>query len=196
MPEPPRAGKPSRRAGRLRFELRYWMRRTPWDSGTTPPEVLEFLERTVPGRALDLGCGTGTNAIALARRGWQVTAVDFSSRAIAAAHRKAARAKVVVTFLRRDVTGLDDLEGTFDFALDLGCFHAIDPAARPRYGGTLKRLLRPGGTCMLYAFTDPSDGWPAEADVRRTFEPDFELARLERGDFNGRPSAWFTWIHR
>lgn len=172
------------------------MGRTPWDSGTTPPEVVDFLGRTRPGRALELGCGTGTNAVALAARGWEVTAVDFSRRALRAARTKAARAAVIVRFLQRDVTRLDDLEGPFDFALDIGCFHAIDPAARRHYSITLGRLLRPGATYMLYSFLDPSDGWPAEIEVRDTFEGRFDLSRLERGEFNGRPSGWFTWRRR
>lgn len=192
----PPAGRRPRRAGRLRFELRYWTGRTPWDSGITPPEVVDFLERTRPGRALDLGCGTGTNAVALAQRGWEVTAVDFSARALGAARSKAARASVTVRFLRRDVTRLDDLQGPFDFALDIGCFHALEPAARRPYAASLARLLPPGATSMLYAFLDPSDGWPAEAEVRAAFEPDFELSRLEHGEFDGRPSGWFTWARR
>jgi 2-polyprenyl-3-methyl-5-hydroxy-6-metoxy-1,4-benzoquinol methylase len=72
------------------FELRYLFRRTPWDTGITPPEVVAFLDRTPPGRALDLGGGTGTNAVEMARRGWEVTAIDFSSRAVLAARRRAA----------------------------------------------------------------------------------------------------------
>ena len=57
---------------RWEFKWRYWRRQTPWDTQVTPPEVMEFIARTPPGKALDLGCGTGTNAITLARHGWQV----------------------------------------------------------------------------------------------------------------------------
>lgn len=70
---------------------RYWRRQTPWDTQVTPPEVMEFIARTPPGKAVDLGCGTGTNAITLARHGWRVTGVDFVPKAILAARAKAAR---------------------------------------------------------------------------------------------------------
>jgi SAM-dependent methyltransferase len=190
------SGKRTRRGTRLRFEWRYWIGRTPWDSGITPPEVLDFLQRTAPGRALELGCGTGTNAVALAQRGWQVTAIDFSWQAVQAARRKARQAGVTVRFLRRDATRLDDLPGPFDLAVDIGCFHSLDPQARPGYATSLARLLRPGATYLLYTFLDEEDGWPAEADIRRLYGPEFELARLEHGEFDGRTSGWFTWTRR
>jgi SAM-dependent methyltransferase len=181
---------------RLRFELRYWTGDAPWDSGVTPPEVIAFLDRAAPGRALDLGCGTGTNAIAMAQRGWHVTAVDFSARAIQHARRKARRAETSVLWLRRDVTELEDLAGPFEFALDLGCYHSLDPAVRSRYVANLARLLLPGATYMLYAFLDPAEGWPAEDEIRRALDTAFDLSRLEHGEYHGRASGWFTWIRR
>ena len=54
---------------RWMFQQRYWQGNTPWDTEVTPPEVLSFLESAQPGRALDLGCGTGTNSIVMAQRG-------------------------------------------------------------------------------------------------------------------------------
>ena len=81
-----------------RFEWRYFRGQTPWDTNITPPEVMEFLANTTPGAALDLGCGTGTNAITLTRYGWQVTAIDFSYKAIRTARRKAAKDTLTIDF--------------------------------------------------------------------------------------------------
>jgi len=60
----------------------------PWDTGISPPELLEFIRTHNPGRAIDLGCGTGTNVITLVNAGWDVTGVDFAPRAIKIARRK------------------------------------------------------------------------------------------------------------
>ena len=73
---------------RLMYTLMYF-RRPPWDSGQTPPELLEYLKTRTPGRAIDLGCGTGTNIITLASLGWNVTGVDFVPAAVEQARRKA-----------------------------------------------------------------------------------------------------------
>ena len=180
----------------LSFELRYWTGRPPWDTGITPPEVMDFLARTTPGRAVDFGCGTGTNAITIAQHGWDVTAIDFSWRAIRLARRKARAAGASIRFLRRDVSRLEDLVGPFDFALDLGCFHSLEAAPQAGYAATIARVLRPGATLMMYAFLAPEEGRPAEAEIRRRFSDPFDLIRLEHGEFEGRPSGWFTWKRR
>jgi len=54
-------------SNRWKFEWRYWRGNTPWDTQVTPPEVMELIANTSLGKALDLGCGTGTNAITLSR---------------------------------------------------------------------------------------------------------------------------------
>ena len=66
----------------LLFELRYLLGDTPWDTEISPPELINFLETHPPGRALDLGCGTGTNALTISSYGWEVIAVDASHLAI------------------------------------------------------------------------------------------------------------------
>lgn len=181
------------------FDLRYLLGRAPWDTGVTPPEVVEWIEgeASPAGRALDLGCGTGTNSLYLARHGWEVVGVDFSALAIGQARRKARRFRKTVRFHRADVADLSFLSGPFDLALDIGCLHAVPPERREAYAAGLARLVRPGGLYMLYAFTPRSEttGIGPE-DVRRLFAPAFALERQEGGeDPTGPSSAWY-WLRR
>jgi ubiquinone/menaquinone biosynthesis C-methylase UbiE len=136
---------------RIMYVLWYF-RRPPWDSGVTPPELLDFLKSSPIGRVIDLGCGTGTNAITLARLGWQVTGVDFIPMAIEQARKKARQAGVQVNLCLGDVTRLDGIDGFFDFALDLGCYHSLTVQERKAYLHQLERVLAPGGIWFVYAF--------------------------------------------
>jgi SAM-dependent methyltransferase len=160
-----------------------------------PPELERFVASHPPGRALDLGCGTGTNVVYLARHGWTAVGVDFVGRAIAKARRRARSAGVSCTFLVADVTRLD-VAGSFDLALDLGCLHSIPVAGRAGYASGLARLVRSGGTYLLYAFAPgagPAFGLSPD-DVRATFADAFEIVSVEEG--KGIPSAWYTLVRR
>jgi SAM-dependent methyltransferase len=180
------------------FEWRYWRNRTPWDTQETPPEVLEFLAGVAPGRALDLGCGTGTNAVTLARHGWQVTGVDFAAKAIRQAKRRASWAGLEIDFRVGDVTDLSELVDPYDYVLDIGCLHALDGDGQKRYAAGLERLVRPGGHYMLYAHMPgrgPGQKWGlVPEEVQRLFSA-FELTRSEGGEDHGGGSAWY-WMKR
>ena len=184
------------------FDLRYLLGRPPWDTEVTPPEVVELIEGEglLPGRALDLGCGTGTNCIYLVRHGWEVVGVDFSLLAIRRARRKARRAGVDCQFYRGDVTDLAFLADPFDLALDIGCLHSLPLEGWERYAAEVARLVQPGGLYLLYAFTPrPDQSIPrgvAPEKVRSLFTPAFAVEREERGeDPSGPRSAWY-WLRR
>ena len=194
---------------KLFFDLQYRFSKPPWDSGVTPPEVVALIEieKIAPGRALDLGCGTGTNTIYLAQYGFTVVGIDFSPKAIATARDKARRANVNVEFHVADVTRLDFLHEPFDFVLDLGCFHTVDAEGRARYAANLARLTRAGSLFMLYAFSPRSADDPGHLiqirnfgatpeQVQQTFARHFALERIEHGaDRGDRVSAWY-WFRR
>lgn len=183
---------------RLIYDLMYRMGKPVWDTGTVPPEVVEAVakERT-PGRALDLGCGTGTHSIYLAQHGWDVIGIDFSTRAIASAGEQARQANVKVDFRIADVSRLE-LSGKSDFALDVGCFHGLDDAERERYVEQLARLMHSGGRFMLWALDRPArfeNYSVAPQVVEKLFAPQFALSRSEHGDHRGRPTTWY-WFTR
>ena len=175
---------------RLTFSLWYYFN-PPWDSGVSPPELLEFLDAQEPGRAIDLGCGTGTNVITLVKRGWEVTGVDFAPRAIRIARRKAARAGVLVDLRVGDVTQLKGVHGPFDFALDLGCFHGLGDG-KAGYLSELDRLLAPGGYWLMYGFfaSGPGPGL-LESDLELIQSRFKLLSRQDGFDRRDRNSAYF-----
>lgn len=177
------------------FNLAYFQKPV-WDTGISPPELLEFIATHPPGRALDLGCGTGTNVITLAKAGWQVTGVDFAWRAIHKAARKARQSGVRVDLHRDDVTRLRKVAGPCDLILDMGCFHALPLTSHTKYISNVNRLLDPDGTYLLYTFfkTDtlvPGPGVTESAidELSRSFTLVHRTDGTERGI---RPSAWLT----
>jgi SAM-dependent methyltransferase len=175
---------------RLTFLLWYYFN-PPWDSGISPPELLEFLDEHEPGRAIDLGCGTGTNVVTLAKRGWRVTGVDFIPRAIRIAKRKVKQAGVHADLQVGDVTRLKGITGPFDFALDLGCFHGLGEK-KADYLSELDQFLVPGGHWLMYGFFALETGFGlAETDLEM-IQSQFTLVSRQDGfDRRERKSAYF-----
>jgi SAM-dependent methyltransferase len=174
----------------------YWyFRQPPWDTGISPPELLEFIETHSPGRAIDIGCGTGTNVITLVRAGWRVTGVDFAPRAIALAKQKLKSARVQADLQVKDATKLDGISGLFDFAFDLGCFHTIPQNLQSKYLDQLERILAPGGFWLMYGFlqseTAHTPSGLAEADIRVISSHWTLISRRDGFDSRQRNSAWF-----
>jgi SAM-dependent methyltransferase len=177
----------------LNFNLWYIVR-PPWDSGISPPELLEFIADHPPGYAIDIGCGTGTNVITLAKNGWSVTGIDFVPRAIQIAKRKAYKANVSPVLSVGDVTNLKQISGQFDLALDMGCFHGVKD--RVAYLKELKHVLAPGGYWLIYGIFK-SDQFPTRPgllpdDIGLIKANGLELIFRKDGfDKRDRPSAWF-----
>ena len=184
---------------RALYERAYRRGATRWDTGITPPEVVGIIEgpdALEPGRALDLGCGTGTNALYLAQHGWFVTGVDFSTLAVSSARHKADWTSGV-NFVEGDVTRLRELgvDGPFDLVLDVGCFHSVALGRRDAYAREVTRVAGPGATLLVFAF-GPWLKWPGsrrtrEPEIRRRFGGAFELERVELGT-EPPGAAWFT----
>jgi len=168
-----------------RLGLRLWERSSP------PSDLVELVEgpnALPPGRALDLGCGTGTDSVYLARHGWDVTGVDMVPNALARARRRAAAAGVSPRYLQGDATRLQDLgvgEG-FTLVLDFGCFHTLPDDRRDPYVQGVSRAAADGATLLLYGFANPPRLAPMRAEftpeeVRRRFGPEgWELVTADR----------------
>ena len=177
--------------GWLWFNLMY-IRRPPWDTRVSPPELHRFLENHPAGNALDLGCGTGTNLITMASYGWQVAGVEYAWRAVQIARSRLNRAGVNGKVWTGDVTVMPQVRERFDLVLDMGCYHSIPSHRRVAYRANLNRWLAPGGTYLLYAqcLTAGSSVGISEADVD-AFSPLFSLRERQDGFENEqRRSVW------
>jgi len=183
---------------RLKFHLWYYRsQRPPWDTGITPPEVEKFIASHPPGRALDMGCGTGTNVITLARHGWQVTGVDFAWSAIRFARRKVNQAGVKANLRVDDVTRLHGIAGPFDLILDIGCFHNLSAERRPSYLQHVVQLLDSAGTYLLYVHfkpeADDQEHGIVESDLDKIASR-LKLISRQNGTEQGyNPSAWLAY---
>jgi SAM-dependent methyltransferase len=158
-----------------------------WDLGRPNPVLKRLADsgRFEPGRMLVPGAGRGHDAREFARRGFQVTAVDFSPSAVREMQRLAAP-EAPVEILHKDLFALPgEFDLAFDYLLEYTCFCAIDPARRAEYADLVQRLLKPGGLFINLAFPlDGREGGPpfavSESEIIGLFEPrGFELIAQE-----------------
>jgi len=184
------------------WNLHYLFGRPRWDTGVTPPELIELVEsgQVPPGRALDIGCGTGTNAIYLAQRGFQTVGTDIAWLAIRRARQKARKAGVSVAFYVGEAIKLGtpagpSVGGSFDLAVDIGCLHAIQSGHRLAYSLMLRRVLRQGGYYLLYAWGPRKLLGRAVGlsphETETLLASDFERCWIRAGEEEGSPSYWY-----
>jgi 2-polyprenyl-3-methyl-5-hydroxy-6-metoxy-1,4-benzoquinol methylase len=119
----------------LVYRILYRIGFAPWDTGEVPVELTAVVEDGLPaGRALDIGCGTGTQAVYMATHGWHVTGVELLDQPLRRARDRAAAAGVEVEFVKADATRLTQagLHAGFTLLLDRGCFHGLNAQQRYR----------------------------------------------------------------
>lgn len=189
------------------FSERYASGDMPWDSGITPPEIIELLALLPAGYALDLGCGAGTVIRDLLKRGWRADGVDFAQRAIDIARAKLSEFPPESHRLfRHDVTRLDDLPALrrdYNLIIDIGCGHTLGGDGMANYASAVSARLAPGGIFMLYAShprpagqcpRDPEStvGW-APRQVAEVFGAQLGLHWEQRGDDQaiGASVSWY-----
>jgi len=135
--------------------------RQPWFYPKLDPDMawaFHLLGVRVPA-ILDLGTGPGTQAIELARRGFDVTGTDISATAVAEAQRRATAMGVACKFVQDDILH-SQLDGQFDIVIDRGCLHVFQPVQRPEYVAAVVKLIRSGGHLLLKCFSSDSPGNP------------------------------------
>lgn len=154
----------------------------PWETGRPAGELIRVLSRRLikPGRTLELGCGTGADAIYLARHGFEVTAVDSSPIAVERARLRAEQEDVLLRFVLADAFQFCPTAGQFDLVYDAGFYHFIRQVALDRLLDLLWRVTRPGSLYLTLAGStrETAEGGPPQvaeqeiyAELGRLFEP-------------------------
>ncbi|WP_017593050.1 SIP domain-containing protein [Nocardiopsis potens] len=182
------AAEPAPSPARAAFDGAYSSGAAPWETGRPQPAVVGLeKDGLVRGAVLDVGCGTGENALHLAERGHDVVGVDFSPAALERARAKAAARGARVRFEQADALDLP-AGRDYDTVVDSALFHVFDAGERPRYTASLHRVCRPGGRVHVLALSDEGPGFGpqvgAEA-IREAFGEGWELERLERTGYEG-----------
>jgi SAM-dependent methyltransferase len=173
-----------------RWEERYRSGDTPWDTGQPSTELQRLIaeENIRPCRAIEMGCGSGTNAVWLAKQGFEVTAVDLSPLAISRARERAAAEGAQVQFLCTDVLNLPEL-GSYDFVFDRGCYHVVRRIDVQSYQRTLRQVTHPGTVGLVLAGNakEPHEPGPPvveEREIREELGAVFEIVWLREFRFD------------
>lgn len=183
---------------------RYVQGETPWDVGEPNPFLIEFIEssRVSPGRALDVGCGTGTNAIWLAQQGFDVLGVDISDVAIELARAKVDDPDLSIRFETLDFLK-DKVPGApFDFVFDMGCFHVFDdPTDQALFAERVAAVLTEDGFWLsLMGSTEGpyrDHGPPRRSlrDIANAIEPSLQILEVHAIEFSGHlPAPAAAWL--
>ena len=147
----------------------------PWDIGRPQKEFVELVRRgELTGSVLDIGCGTGENALFFAGEGHEVWGIDSTPLAIQKAMEKARGRGLRVHFLVLNALDLSSLNRKFDTATDSGLFHTLSDEDRPVFVDNLAAILSPGGTYFMLCFSDqePCGYGPrriTEREIRNSF---------------------------
>ncbi len=163
----------------------------PWDVGRPQPAFVELVKtgELNRGNVLDVGCGTGENALYLAEKEFSVTGVDLTNRAIAAARAKAAERRLRVDFREGNALSLDFKEGVFDNVIDSGLFHIFPDDDRPVYAREVARVLARGGKYFMLCFSEkePTNwGGPRRVtrnEIEATFSSFFKINYIREALF-------------
>src|SRR2546426_1574790 len=131
----------------------------PWDIGRPQREFVRLeAAGELKGSVLDIGCGTGENALFLAGQGHEVWGIDFAPTAIEKAKAKAKQRGLKATFRVADALQLQKLGRTFDAVIDSGLFHTFDDGDRSRFPRSLASVLPPGGRYLMMCFSEREPG--------------------------------------
>ena len=162
----------------------------PWDIGGRQSEIINLANRgEIRGEVLDVGCGTGENAIYLSGLGHRVVGIDSSPTAIRKAKAKSHLLEGGATFLVQDALEFHKLSQVFGTVIDSGLFHALTDSKRLRFTKSLLSVLARGGRYFMICFSDEEPrewGGPrriSKAEIRETFQDGWKIDYIREGSF-------------
>lgn len=176
----------------------YRIGKTPWERHPLARQLRRLVEgpdALPPGKALDLGCGSGRDAVYLANHGWDVTGVDATAIALDRARSRAEEAGITASWVLGDVTRLDrlGLQQGFSLVLDVGTYHGLSMRQRQQCSEGVTNLAAPDATLLLLAFA-PSFRGPgprglSREDVEEEWAPHWKLAESGLAESDALPTA-------
>ncbi len=180
-----------------------------WDVGRPAGELKRLIESGAvkSGRALVIGCGTGTNAVYLAQKGFKVVGVEVAPTALTLAKQRADKAKVKVTWLVADALAIPDI-GPFDLVFDRGCYHHVQKYNGQGFAKSVYRLTRENSLFLLLAGNANEARHYGPPRVKQTkivgdFSDYFAIQDMHEMRFEGRdpkrkngPMAWSVLLRR
>ncbi len=175
------------------FDARYQSGITPWELDRPDSRLIRIIEREAvkPCRVLDIGCGTGSNAIWLSGRGFEVSAIDFSPLAIEKAKEKARQERADIRFQVSDFLLEKKGEPEFEFIFDRGCFHSFDNKKdRKTFAKNAAGRMKSGG--LWFSILGNADALPrsegppmrSALDIVTAVEPFFKILSLVADRFD------------
>ena len=191
------------------WEDRYSTGNTPWDTGVPDEHLIDIVKNLPirPCRVLEIGCGTGTNALWMAEQGFGVLGIDLSPLAINAAKAKANEVAATghhegsCEFRQLDFLSAPPPDGPYDFVFDRGCFHVFDKAdEQSEYAKRVAAVLGPQGQWL--SIIGSTEGGPREEgpprrtlrDVVNAIEPFLELCEMRSVVFRAHaPTKALAW---
>ena len=168
----------------------------PWYSPEPDEDLIQTLTKykIAPGTFLDIGTGPGVAAVAAAERGFQVTAIDISARAVELARSRAGMSANEIDFRTEDILQTRLSPGQFDVLFDRGCFHTLAPSQWSTYVDTVRVLIREDGYLLVKTFSwrqrgkeGPRRFHPEELST--IFSRDFDFLELRDSAFRGHGEA-------
>jgi len=196
------------------LDAEHWDRRyregdVPWDTGQVSAELHRVISEAPirPCRAIELGCGTGSNILWLERHEFEVVGVDISARAIERARERARQMGAFAAFVVADALELPDLGAPFQFFFDRGCYHAVRRLDAARYVQNVHKITAPDAAGLVLAGNarEPHSPGPpvvTEEEIRREWGELFAIDWLREFHFDAPPGSderilgWSFLLHR